>query len=84
MNGGYAMVNCKGLDLGDLGTVTGLYDQVKKAVSTKKPIVLNNVVNSTQEFTPITAYGGVESSTSVFLSFFPITLHISNEDVVTM
>lgn len=84
MNSGYAMINCKGLDLGDLGTVTGLYDQVKNAVATNKPIVLNNVVNSTQEFTPITAYGGVESSTSVFLSFFPITLHISNEDVVSM
>lgn len=84
MNGGYAMINCKGLDLGDLGTVTGLYDQVKNAVATNKPIVLNNVVNGTQEFTPITAYGGVESSTSVFLSFFSITLHISNEDVVSM
>lgn len=84
MNGGYAMINCKGLDLGNLGTVTGLYNQVKNAVATNKPIVLNNVVNSTQEFTPITAYGGVESSTSVFLSFFPITLHISNEDVVSM
>lgn len=84
MNGGYAMIDCTGLDLGDLGTITGLYDQVKNAVATNKPIVLNNVVNGDQGFTPITAYGGVESSTSVFLSFFPVTLHISNEDVVSM
>ena len=84
MNGGYVMIDCTGVDLGDLGAVTGFYKNVKKAVETGKPIVLNNIVNGTQKFTPITAYGGTESATSVFLSFFPITLHVSNEDVITM
>lgn len=84
MNGGYSMVDCAGLDLGNLGTVSGLYAQVKNAVKSNKPIHLYNIVNGEQEFTPIVAYGGVESSTSVFVSFFPVTLHISNADVVTM
>ena len=84
MVGGYAMIDCTGLDLNSLGTVTGLYDQVKNAVKTNKPLVLCGIVNNTQKFTPMVAYGGVESSTSVFLSFFPVTLHISNQDVVTM
>ena len=84
MNGGYAMVDCTGLDLEDLGTVSGLYEQVKNAVNTGKPIVLNNVVNGDQRFSPMVAYGGEESTTSVFLSFFPVTIHISNQDVVTM
>ena len=84
MNGGYSMVDCAGLDLGNPGTVSGLYAQVKNAVKSEKPIYLYNVVNGEQEFTPIVAYGGIESSTSVFLSFFPITLHISNSDVVTI
>lgn len=84
MNGGYSMVDCTGVDLADLGTVPGLYDQVKAACSTNKPIVLYGLVNGTQEFTPVPAFGGVESSTSVFLSFFPVTIHISNADVVTM
>ena len=84
MNGGYAMVDCTGIDLSDLGTVSGLYARVKAAISTEKPIVLSGIVNSTQVFTPMVAYGGVESSTSVFLSFFPVTLHISSGDVVTM
>lgn len=84
MNGGYVLVDCAGLDLGELGTVDGLYSKVKAAIKAEKPIVLCNVVNSTQAFTPIVAFGGEESSTSVFLSFFPITLHVSNEDVVTM
>lgn len=84
MNGGYSMVDCVGLDLGNLGTVSGLYSQVKNAVKSNKPIYLYNVVNGEQAFTPIVAYGGVESSTSVFLSFFSNTLHISSADVVTI
>lgn len=84
MNGGYCLVNCSGLDLGDPGTVTGLYNKVKSAVGSGKPIVLEGLVNGTQAFTPVVAFGGEESSTSVFLSFFPITLHISSSDVVTI
>lgn len=83
MNGGYALVDCTGLDLGDLGEVPGIYKAVKSAVETGKVIVLANIVNSTQSFSPITAYGGIEES-GVFVSFFPVTLHITDEDVVSM
>ena len=78
------MIDCTGVDLGDLGAVTGFYGKVTKAVETGKPIVLENIVNGTQKFSPISAYGGNESANSAFLSFFPITLHVSNEDVITM
>ena len=84
MNGGYVIVDCAGLDLGELGTVTGLYAKVKDALATEKPVVLAGIVNGEQKFSPIVAFGGVESATSVFLSFFPVTIHISNTDVVTM
>lgn len=84
MNGGYTMIDCTGIDLGNLGTVSGLYKRIKSAISTEKPIVLYGMVNGEQEFTPVTAFGGVESSTSVFLSFFPVTIHVSNLDVITM
>lgn len=84
MNGGYVMVNCSGLDLGNPGTVTGLYKRSKDAIATGKPIILSGIVNGTQKFSPITAYGETESSTSVFFSFFPITIHISNQDAVTI
>lgn len=78
------MIDCTGVDLGNLGTVAGFYDSVKSAVGMDKPIILNNIVNGAQKFTPIMAYGGTENATSVFLSFFPVTLHVSNEDVITM
>lgn len=82
--GGYSIIDCTGVDLGNLGTVSGLYEKAKAAIVTGKPLILKGVVNSTQKFTDMVAYGGVESSTSVFLSFFPVTLHISNQDVVSM
>ena len=84
VNSGYVMIDCTGVDLGDLGTVDGLYDKVKKALSTGKILVLTGIVNGTQSFSNIVAYGGTENASSVFLSFFPITLHISSSDVVTM
>lgn len=84
MNGGYAMIDFSGCDLGDLGTVTGIYERTKQAIETGKPLVLSGMVNGEQAFTPIVAYGGVESATSVFVSFFPVTLHISNSDTITM
>lgn len=84
MNGGYAIIDCSGVDLGDLGTVPGIYARVKDAIKTEKPLVLSGIVNGTQMFTPIVAFGGIESSTSVFLSFFPVTLHVSSDDEITM
>ena len=84
MNGGYAMIDFNGVDLSNLGVFTGAFNMVKNAIATNKPIIINGIVNGTQEFTPITAYGGMESDSSVFLSFFPVTIHISNEDEITM
>lgn len=84
MKGGYALVDFSGVDLGDLGTVSGIYERTKAAINSGKPLVLSGIVNGTQDFSSIVAFGGVESASSVFVSFFPVTLHISNEDAVTM
>lgn len=78
------MIDFSGVDLGNLGTVSGIYEKTKLAVDTGKPLVISGIVNGEQGFTSIVAYGGVESATSVFVSFFPVTLHISNTDVITM
>ena len=78
------MIDFSGVDLSDLGVKTGIYAKTKAAIETGKPLVLSGIVNGDQAFTPIVAFGGVESGTSVFVSFFPVTLHISNEDVISM
>lgn len=84
MNGGYTLIDMTGVDLNDLGTKTGLYNTIKAAVKASKPMVLCGLVNNTQAFSPIVAYGGEESSTSVFVSFFPVTLHVDSDDAITM
>ena len=45
MNGGYSMIDFSGVDLGTLGTVTGIYEKTKAAIETGKPLVLCGVVN---------------------------------------
>ena len=87
MNGGYTLVNCKGIDLSDLGKVSGIYNRVKAALDTDKPVVLYNIVRGTQKFKPIIAFGGVDASDeneSLFLSFYPVTLHIAKDDTVSI
>lgn len=83
MNGGYALIDCTGVDLNDLGTVPGLYAKVKEAVDANKPMWLINIVNDDQAFSAIPAFGGNESG-GVFVSFYPATLHITSADVVSM
>lgn len=82
-NGGYAIIDCKGLDLANPGTVAGLHNSIKAGVANGKILVMENCKNGTTEFSPITAYGGLEDG-GVFVSFFPITLHVSTSDVVTI
>ena len=84
MNGGMAWIDCTGLNLGDLGTVAGLYAKAKAAIETQKPLVLSGVVNGEQSFSPIVGFGGIESASSVFISFFPVTIHINSSNVVSM
>lgn len=80
---GYAIIDCAGLDLGDLGTVNGLYNQIDNAIKHGKFMLLANVVNGTTKFTPIPAFGGYDDN-GVFVSFEPVTIHVTSSDVVSI
>lgn len=83
LKSGYALIDCTGLDLGDLGTVSGLYKQIDSAIKHGKFILLANVVNGTTKFTPIPAFGGYDDN-GVFVSFEPVTIHVTSSDVVSI
>ena len=83
VKGGYALIKCEGLDLNDLGTVSGLYNQIDNAIKNGKFMLLANVVNDTTKFTPIPAFGGYDDN-GVFVSFEPVTIHVTSGDVVTI
>lgn len=83
MNGGYALVDCAGVDLGDLGTVNGLYSKLDSAIKSGKFILLANVVNGDTTFSPIPAFGGYDED-GIFMSFEPVTIHVTSSDVVSI
>lgn len=83
MNGGYALVDCAGVDLGDLGTVNGLYSKLDSAIKSGKFILLANVVNGDTTFSPIPAFGGYDDD-GIFMSFEPVTIHVTSSDVVSI
>lgn len=83
IKGGYALIDCTGLDLGELGTVTGLYNQLDAAIKSGKFILLANVENNGTSFSPIPSFGGYDDD-GIFVSFEPVTIHVSTSDVVTI
>lgn len=83
MNGGYALVDCAGLDLGNLGTVNGLYSKLDSAIKSGKFVLLANVVNGDTKFSPIPAFGGYDDD-GIFMSFEPVTIHVTSSDVVSI
>lgn len=56
MNGGYIMVDCKGLDLtsNEEQTISGLYDDMVNAIKTGKPLVAYNCVWGSNNDSPMT------------------------------
>ena len=83
MNGGYALVDCTGVDLSDLGTVNGLYSKLDSAIKSGKFILLANIVNGDTTFSPIPAFGGYDDD-GIFMSFEPVTIHVTSSDVVSI
>ena len=56
MNGGYIMIDCKGLDLtsNEEQTISGLYDDMVNAIKTGKPLVAYNCVWGSNNDSPMT------------------------------
>lgn len=83
MNGGYALVDCAGVDLSNLGTVNGLYSKLDSAIKSGKFVLLANIVNGDTSFSPIPAFGGYDDD-GIFMSFEPVTIHVTSSDVVSI
>ena len=79
--GGYQLVDCTGLDLGDLKKVTGIYDKMKAAYETNKLVILANVVNGTSKFTPMPVFLAMEN-TVVVLTIMNLPYRISSDDTI--
>lgn len=82
--GGYVIVDATGFDPAEDGeqTVPGIYAQIINAISSKKPILLTNVISDTIPFSP--EFASVLSTQEVTMLEFSVgSFSISADDTVT-
>ena len=88
-NGGYAMVDLRGLDLTDSNpqTISGLYADMVKAIKSGKPLIGVNAVwgsNSDNPMTPIWFFAQQWSSNLVVGTASILNISCTDQDVVTV
>ena len=83
--GGYTLVDCTGLDLGNVGKVDGIYQKLLTAYKSNKLVIAKNIVNGSAKFTPIAVFLAtetVESATVIVLTIMNIPYRVSSNDTI--
>ena len=84
MNGGYYLVDCKGLDLtggSTPQTISGIWNSAKTALALGKPIVAENCIYGTGvPVSPVTCFGWYISSTEIVIVGATLHIHIKNDN----
>lgn len=87
MNGGYILIDCKGLDLtkgSTPQTITGIYKTVQDAYGKKKPIYADNCVWGTDGYvTPINVLA-IQFPDYIICTASTLQIVITSSDVVTI
>ena len=84
--GGYTLVDCTGLNLGNLVKVDGIYNKMMSAYKENKFVLCANVVNGSAKFTPIPAFLATEtedSTTTIILTIMNLPYRISADDTIS-
>ena len=88
MNGGYVLINCKGLDLikgSTEQTINGIFARVKEAEKTGKPIYAVNCVWDTNGgVSPINVMTMDASKTLVICTASTFQIYVNSNDVITI
>lgn len=89
MNGGYYMIDLKGLDLTSdtTQTISGLYADMQKGIASGKPLVGYNSVwgdNSDSPMSPICFFAQQWSDNLVVGTASILNISCTNQDVVTV
>lgn len=87
MNGGYYMVNCKGLDLTDTDpqSIAGIWNDAVTAIATGKPIVAHGCIYGTGvPVSPVTCFGWYISATEIVIVGATLHIHIKSDNTATV
>lgn len=84
MNGGYILLDCKGLDLtggSTPQTIAGSWESAKTALKSGKPIVAENCVYGTGvPVSPVTCFGWYISTTEIVIVGATLHIHVKNDN----
>lgn len=86
MNGGYVMIDCTGLDLtkGQTPqTISGMFDLVKDAMETNKPMYCVNANWDGAYISPIQVFA-VEFPGYIIVTASTLQVTVTEEDVITI
>lgn len=85
MNGGYVMIDVKGLDFASTETQTraGLYNEIKTASATDKTVVLVGAVNGDEDVSPTVVYV-TQDGADYIVSASGLKITIESDDTTTV
>lgn len=86
MNGGYTMVNCKGLELTetDPQSIEGIWEDAKEAIKANKPIVAYNSKYADSPVSPVTCFGWALSTTEIVIVGATLHIHVKSDNTATV
>ena len=85
VKGGYTLVDCTGLDLGNPVKVDGIYNKMISAYETYKLVILENCKNGDAKFTPIPCFLATETVSNkivVVATIMNLPYRISDDDTI--
>lgn len=85
VKGGYTLVDCTGLDLGNPVKVDGIYNKMISAYNTNKLVILENCKNGDAKFTPISCFLATETVSNkivVVATIMNLPYRISDDDTI--
>lgn len=88
MNGGYFMIDCKGMDLlvQSGQTIAGLYDDVSAGLNSGKPIFAYNCMWGTDKMSPVPVMVNPDPDTDeqFVITSSVLQIRVSDDDAVTV
>lgn len=87
MNGGYYLLDCKGLDLtsDSAQTIAGSWQDCVTALKVGKPIVAHNCIYGTGvPVSPVTCFGWYIAADEIVIVGATLHIHVKNNDKCTV
>lgn len=86
MKGGYAMINCKGLELTetDPQSIDGVWEIAKKAMASGKPIIAYNCVYNDAPVSPVECFGWYLDTDEIVIVGATLHIHVKDDNTATV